>query len=218
MKETKALKKARALEIIELLKQDYPVAQSELDYQNPLQCMIATILSAQCTDVQVNKVTPSLFKKYPTVQAFAHADREELENVIRSTGFFRQKAKSIQNCCTSLLDRFNGTVPNTIEELISLEGVGRKTANCVICNAFGQPGVMVDTHVKRLSNRMGFTTEKNPDKIEMILKDLWPRDQWSTASHVMILHGRRVCSARKPQCSTCSIQSRCPKIAVDAKP
>ncbi|MBN1357029.1 endonuclease III [bacterium] len=214
MKESRETRKRRLAAIIDRLEKAIPDAGSALDYTNPLQCLVATILSAQCTDARVNMVTPSLFKKYPTVRAFAEADRVELENEIRSTGFFRNKAKSIQSCCRELLDVHGGRVPDTMAELIALEGVGRKTANCVLANAYAQPAVMVDTHVIRLSGRMGLTRETNPDKIEIELKSLLPRERWTPASHLIIHHGRRTCTARKPGCDRCVISGLCPRIGI----
>ncbi len=214
MKESQKAKKERALTIIKQLKSDYPDLECALDFSDPLQCTISTILSAQCTDARVNLVTPALFKKYPTVQAFADVAQETLEADIRSTGFFRNKAKSIRNCCRAILDRHDGRVPDTMEELVKLEGVGRKTANCVLGNAYGQPAVMVDTHVKRLTFRMGLTDQKNPDKIEFELKALLPEPEWLIGSHALIHHGRQVCKARKPACSGCSLGSICPKRGV----
>ncbi|MBN1549906.1 endonuclease III [bacterium] len=204
-------KKTRAMKIISELESLYPKAASALNYQNPLQCMIATILSAQCTDAQVNKITPQLFRKYPDAEAFANATLPELENDIRSTGFFRNKAKAIRQSCQSVMKDHAGFVPDTIEKLLTLTGIGRKTANCVIGNAYGKPAVMVDTHVKRLVYRMGLSAQKNPDKIEMELKRLLPESLWTKASHLLIHHGRQVCSARKPKCEECSVNQLCLK-------
>lgn len=211
MREKKSDRIQRTRWIIEKLLEEYPVPESALDYTNPLQCLIATILSAQCTDARVNQVTPALFARYPNARAFAETAAEELESMIRSTGFFRNKAASIIKCCRAIVETHDGTVPSTMDELVALDGVGRKTANCVLGNAYGQPAVMVDTHVKRLSWRMGFSRNTNPDKIEFDLKDLLPEDLWLPGSHALILHGRNVCKARKPRCSRCSVAQRCPK-------
>jgi len=211
MREKKADKKERIMAIIRQLMKDFPEPESALDYTNPLECLIATILSAQCTDVRVNIVSPALFERYPTAIDFAEADQEELETMIRSTGFFRNKAANIIKCCKSIISRHDGDVPQTMNELINLEGVGRKTANCVLGNAYHQPAVMVDTHVKRLTWRMRITNNTNPDKIEFDIKNLIPEDLWMLASHSLILHGRNVCKARKPACSNCSVEQLCPK-------
>ncbi|HPQ38780.1 MAG TPA: endonuclease III [bacterium] len=211
MRETKIKRKDRVRIIIETLMQEYPEPESALDYSSPLQCLIATILSAQCTDTRVNLVTPALFNRYRTPGDFAGAAPEELESMIRSTGFFRNKAASIIKCCRAIVDRHDSVVPSTMDELVALDGVGRKTANCVLGNAYGQPAVMVDTHVKRLSRRMGFTRNSNPDKIEEDIKSLLPDHLWLPGSHALILHGRAVCKARKPRCSTCAVAAQCPK-------
>src|SRR5262249_8033101 len=189
----------------------YPDAHCELDFQTPLQLLIATILSAQCTDARVNKVTPGLFARYPDAAAFAAAPQEELEEAIRSTGFYRNKAKAIRSCTADIVNRFGGEVPRTLEELTTLQGVGRKTANVVLGNAFGIPGVVVDTHVTRLSNRLGLVRETDAVKIEFALMPIVPRDRWTVFSHWLILHGRRVCAARKPNCAACAIAAHCPK-------
>jgi endonuclease III len=214
MRESEVQKRTRVLEMIERLRAAFPQVESALNYSNPLQCLISTILSAQCTDARVNLVTPGLFRKYPDADAFAAADRAELENDIRSTGFFRNKAKSIQNCCRMLVDTYQGKVPETMDELVALQGVGRKTANCVLGNAYGKPAIMVDTHVKRLSFRLGFTQETNPDKIEFELKALIPEKDWTDTSHGIILHGRKTCMARKPKCDQCILLDICPQKGV----
>ena len=179
--------------------------------------MIATILSAQCTDARVNMVTPGLFRKYRSVTDFAEADSEELEVMIRSTGFFRSKAKSIISCCRKIVSDHGGRVPDTMDELVLLEGVGRKTANCVLGNAYGQPAVMVDTHVKRLTWRMGLTNHSEPDRIEMDVKAIFSEEMWMPASNVLIFHGRNVCKARKPMCEKCSVREFCPRRDVKTK-
>jgi endonuclease-3 len=193
----------------------YPDAHCALHHANALQLLIATILSAQCTDVRVNMVTPALFARYPDAQAFANADPRELESLIQSTGFFRNKARSIIACCKKIVDEHHGEVPSTLEELVPLPGVGRKTANVVLGNAFGVPGITVDTHVGRLSRRMGLTTHTDAEKVERELMTLIPRKDWTLFSHRMIFHGRQVCGARKPNCAGCALNDICPKIGVD---
>jgi len=204
-------KAARAEAIIAGLRKTYPDAHCELNYSNPLELLIATILSAQCTDKQVNIVTAELFKKHRTAADYANASLNELEQDIRRLGFFRNKAKNIQACCRMLVELHGGEVPRTMEELVQLGGVGRKTANVVLGNAFGiNEGVVVDTHVARLSQRLGLTGEITPEKIELDLQKLVPRKFWTLFSHWLIWHGRRRCYARKPDCSHCEIQSLCP--------
>ena len=202
---------ARTKKIIAGLRKTYPDAHCELTYSNPLELLIATILSAQCTDKRVNMVTAELFKKHRSAADFASAPLSELEQDIKSTGFFRNKAKNIQACCRKLLERHGGAVPGTMEELIHLDGVGRKTANVVLGNAFGvNVGVVVDTHVARLSQRLGLTKQKQPEKIEEDLMKLVPRGQWTLLSHWLIWHGRRRCDARRPDCVQCEIRKVCP--------
>jgi endonuclease-3 len=197
--------------ILTQLKKDYPDSSIALDYSTPLQLLVATILSAQCTDVRVNKVTPALFKKYKSARDFAEASPAELEQEIRSTGFFRNKAKSIMTCCKALVERHNGQVPKTMEELIELGGVGRKTANCVLGEAYGiNSGVVVDTHVRRVSQRLGLTDEEDPVKIEEDLMKLLPQEEWYRFSTSVILFGRNVCDARKPDCQNCVLFKLCP--------
>jgi endonuclease-3 len=208
-------KKARATKIIAGLRRAYPDAHCELDHSNPLELLIATILSAQCTDKRVNIVTPQLFKKYRTAQEFADAKIPELEEEIKTTGFFRNKTKSITKACKNIVDKHGGKVPNTMEELIALGGVGRKTANVVLGNAFNiNTGVVVDTHVARLSQRLGLTKEKDPVKIELALMNLVPQYEWTMFSHLLIWHGRRRCYARGPDCPNCEIKAVCPRIGV----
>lgn len=192
----------------------YPDAHCALHYNNPLQLLIATLLSAQCTDVRVNQVTPALFARYPDAQAFASATQEELETAIKSTGFFRNKARNIIALCRALVEKYHGAVPATLEELVLLPGVGRKTANVVLGNAFGVPGITVDTHVLRLGKRMGLTTEEDPTKVEHDLMALLPQTAWIQFSHRMIFHGRQICQARKPNCAGCALQDYCPKVGV----
>ena len=204
----------RVRAVLEQLRELYPDAKCALDFESPLQLLVATILSAQCTDERVNKVTPALFAAYPTAAALAAADPAALEKAIHSTGFFRNKAKSIREASADIVSKHGGMVPRTLEELTALRGVGRKTANVVLGNAYGVPGVVVDTHVTRLSNRLGFTNETDPVKIEFALMPLIPREQWTLFSHWLILHGRAICNARKPMCSQCPLSPHCPRIGV----
>ncbi len=201
----------RAAAIIRELRRVYPTAHCELDFKTPLQLLVATILSAQCTDKRVNMVTPALFKTYKTAGDFADVPQEELEKAVQSTGFFRNKAKSIRGAAAAIVEKHGGQVPRTMEELTALPGVGRKTANVVLGNAFGiNEGVVVDTHVSRLSQRLGLTKQKTPEKIEIDLVKLVPREHWTDFSHWLIWHGRRRCYARKPDCEHCEIQDVCP--------
>ncbi len=206
----------RMLEMIRLLKDEYPISRTALRYETPHQMLVATILSAQCTDVRVNMVTEEVFRKYKGINEFAGADLHELEQDIRSTGFYRQKAKNIKNSSIAILENFGGNVPDTMEELITLPGVGRKTANVVLSSAYGiTEGIAVDTHVKRLSFRLGLTRNTDPDKIEQDLMKLAPREEWSDLSYRLILHGRAVCSARKPGHDICMLQHLCPRKGVE---
>ena len=204
----------RARKIAALLKKTHPDAKCALHHKNPLQLLVATILSAQCTDIRVNKVTPTLFKKYRTAEDYAKADLKKLEQEVRTTGFYRQKAKSIQRTAGELVNRFKGKVPRTLEELVTLPGVWRKTANVILGNCYGVPGIVVDTHVRRLSYRMGLTKQTDPDKIEVDLMKLLPRKNWASFSHTMIFHGRRICKAIKPACPACPVNPLCPKRGV----
>jgi endonuclease-3 len=199
-----------------ILDRIYPMPDIPLTHEDPYTLLVAVVLSAQCTDERVNMVTPALFARYPDAAAFAAADPGELEGLIRSTGFYRMKAKAIRSCCADIVARFGGAVPRTLAELTTLRGVGRKTANVVLGNAYGIPGLVVDTHVGRLSNRMGLTRERDAVKIEMALMPLVPREDWTRFSHWLILHGRRVCNARKPYCSRCPVAADCPRIGVTA--
>jgi endonuclease-3 len=206
-----ASKKQRALEVLVILKRLYPDATCSLNYETPVQLLVATILSAQCTDERVNKVTPALFARYPDAKALAYADREELEKLVHSTGFYRNKAKNIQGACLKIMEEFGGEVPQQMEQLLSLAGVARKTANVVLAHAFGIiQGVTVDTHVKRLSQRLGLTKETDPVKIERELMKLLPQPDWENFSISIIYHGRAVCNARKPICSACDLSHVCP--------
>src|SRR3954451_14523909 len=210
--------KVRLEKVLDGLKRTYPDAHCELVHANPLQLLIATILSAQCTDKQVNIVTADLFRKYKTAADFANANPAQFENDIRRIGLYRNKAKNIQACCRELVEKYGGQVPQSMAELIELGGVGRKTANVVLGNAFNiNSGVVVDTHVARLSLRLGVTTQKNPEKIEQALIPLVPRDEWTLFSHLLIWHGRRRCYARNPDCPNCEVKDLCPRIGV-AKP
>jgi endonuclease-3 len=214
-RETFKAKAVRIKKIIAALDQAYPKAHCELNHADPLQLLIATILSAQCTDKRVNLVTAELFKKYNSPKDFADVPLAELEQAIKTTGFFRNKAKNIRACCHKLVELYNGQVPRTMEELTQLDGVGRKTANVVLGNEFGMNvGVVVDTHVTRLSNRLGLTNQKSPEKIERDLMALVPQKQWTLFSHWLIWHGRRRCFARKPDCEHCEICKLCPRIGV----
>lgn len=192
----------------------YPDAHCELDFTNALELSVATILSAQCTDKRVNEVTPTLFARYKTAADYAGADRAELENYIRSTGFFRNKANSIMGLGQQLLERFDGEVPHTLKELVTLPGFGRKTANVVLGNAFGVPGITVDTHFGRLARRWGWTEEIDPVKVEQVINQLIPRKDWTLLSHRVIWHGRRVCHSRRPACGACAIAKLCPSYGI----
>jgi len=206
---------AHALEILARLKREYPDAHCELDFETPLQLLIATILSAQCTDKRVNMVTPELFRAFPTAHDLAAAEPERLEEMIRSTGFFRNKTKSLIGMSAAVTELHGGEVPRTMAELVLLPGVGRKTANVVLGNAFGtNEGVVVDTHVGRLVVRLGLTNETDPVKVEQILMRLIPRDDWTLISHLLIFHGRRVCIARAPRCGECVLNDICPSSRV----
>lgn len=207
-----ALKKEKehAGKIFNLLKVEYPDVKSALDFTNPLELLIATILSAQSTDARVNIVTKDLFRKYKKPPDFLAVSDEELEKDIFSTGFYKQKAKSIKKCCQVLLENYNGKVPADFNELVKLPGVGRKTASVVAGNAFGIPAVAVDTHVIRLSNLLGFVATKDPEKIEMKLKDLLPEEDWIKSSHWLATHGRKICIARRPKCLECVLGQLCP--------
>lgn len=200
----------KGLEILVILKRLYPDATCTLNYETPVQLLVATILSAQCTDERVNKVTPTLFSRFPDAPSLAHASLEELETLIRSTGFYRNKAKNIRAACAKIVEEFGGEVPQTMENLISLPGVARKTANVVLAHAYGIiQGVTVDTHVKRLSNRLGLTTNTDPVKIEQDLIALIPQPDWENFSISLIYHGREICKAKKPLCSSCALAHLC---------
>lgn len=214
-RESKKARKERAARVYEHLADEYPDAKCALNYGSPFQLAVATILSAQCTDVRVNMVTPELFRRYPDARSLAGARQEEVEELIRSTGFFRNKARSLLGMATAVEEDHGGELPRTMKELAALPGIGRKTANVVLGNAFGiDEGVVVDTHVKRLSGRLGFTAETNPDKIERDLMALFPNETWTMLAHLLIYHGRKVCPARKPRCNECAVSHLCPSSAV----
>jgi endonuclease-3 len=208
--ETRTALVRRARRINKELAATYPDAHTELDFTTPLELLIATILSAQCTDKRVNMVTPTVFKRYPDAAAYAAADRAELEELIRTTGFFRAKSNSIMALGQQLCDRFDGEVPGKLKDLVTLPGVGRKTANVVLGNAFGVPGITVDAHFGRLSRRFGWTTQTDPEKVEIEVGSLFPRKEWTMLSHRLIWHGRRRCHARTPACGACPVAQWCP--------
>jgi len=196
-------------EILHILDQTYPKAKCSLDFNNPLELLVATVLSAQCTDERVNQVTKSLFKKYRIAADYANSPLEELEDDIRSTGFFRNKAKSLKNCGAALVEKYQGEVPGSLEKLVKLPGIGRKTANVILGTAFKIPGIVVDTHVGRITQRMGLTREQDPVKIEFDLMEIIPKDKWTAFSHQLIQHGRKICNARKPKCAMCPLLEHC---------
>lgn len=203
-------------EILRVLKHEYPEARCSLDFGTPFQLLVATILSAQCTDERVNKVTPALFRKYPDSRAMARAPLKDIEEMIKSTNFFRNKALAIKETSQTLVDRYGGEVPRELDQLVELRGVGRKTANVILGNAFGVPGLVVDTHVGRLSRRMGFTRETDPVKVEHEMMKYVPREDWLLYSHLLIDHGRAICTARRAFCEECPIARWCPKVGVSA--
>ncbi|MBX3179560.1 MAG: endonuclease III [Candidatus Hydrogenedentes bacterium] len=207
---SKAAQQARAREVYARLVDLYPDIRCTLDYHSPFQLLIMTALAAQCTDARVNIVCQDLFPKYPTPQAFLDADIKDIERMIHSCGFYRQKAKNIMATCKSLVEQFGGEVPQTMEELVQLAGVGRKTANVVLGECFGHQGVIVDTHCTRLTNRLGFTKNQDAVKIEKDLMKVWPPEHWTLFSHFMVFHGRAVCTARAPKCSQCALRDLCP--------
>ncbi len=195
--------------ILEILEETYPKAKCSLDFNNPLELLVATVLSAQCTDERVNQVTKRVFKKYQTAADYADAAPSELEEDIRPTGFFRNKAKSLKNCGAALKEQFQGEVPDSLQELVKLPGIGRKTANVILGTAFNIPGIVVDTHVGRISNRLGLTQQRDPVKIEFDLMELVPEEKWTAFSHQLIQHGRKICTARKPKCPQCPLLEHC---------
>lgn len=204
----------RARRIDRALAVRYPDARCELDFSTPLELLVATVLSAQTTDVRVNQVTPELFQTYPDARAYAEADRVELEELLKPTGFFRAKTQALIGLGQALVERFDGVVPRRLDDLVTLPGVGRKTANVVLGNAFGVPGITVDTHVGRLARRLGWTTEEDPVKVEQDIGSLLERRDWTMASHRLIFHGRRTCHARRPACGACPVASLCPSFGI----
>jgi len=207
-------KKVRAKVIYRQLSKNYPNVRCELDYKNAFQLLVATVLSAQCTDKRVNQTTPALFKKYPNPQKMAKADAKDIQNLVKSTGFFRAKAKNIKGLSNKIMEEFDGKVPSNLEDLITLPGVGRKTANVVLGHAFGIPGITVDTHFGRLSRRFGWSKQKNPVKVEFEVGELIPAKEWTNLSQRMIWHGRRVCHSRKPACGACALAKLCPSYGI----
>jgi endonuclease-3 len=208
--ETPAALTRRARKIYRALVERYPNAQCELDFENPLQLLVATVMSAQTTDIRVNVVTPAVFARFRTAADYASADRAELETMIQSTGFYRAKTDSLIKLGTALVERFAGEVPPRLKDLVTLPGVGRKTANVVLGNAFGIPGITVDTHFGRLARRFGWTDQEDPVKVEHAVGALFPKKDWTMLSHVLIFHGRRTCHARKPACGACTVATWCP--------
>ncbi len=214
-RESHAARTARAGKITQVLARTYPVAECALHYESAFQLLAATILSAQCTDERVNMVTPALFRKYPTPQALAAATQEDVESIIQSTGFFRAKAASLRGMAQGIVERFGGEIPQSLEDLVTLPGVGRKTANVVLGTAFGIPsGVVVDTHVTRITNLLALTKHKDAVKIEQDLIRLLPQEEWVNFSHRLIHHGRRICIARRPRCSECPLLALCPRVGL----
>lgn len=205
---------ARAEEVYTTLVERYPTAEIALRYSSPFELLVATILAAQCTDERVNTVTPDLFARFPDPQAFADAPIEEIESAVFSTGFYRNKAKSIHRSALAILEKHGGEVPSTMKELVELPGVGRKTANVLLGHCFDQPGMVVDTHVKRISNLLGLVDSKNPDVIERELSEILPRERWVRFSHLLAHHGRAICIARRPECGRCPIAHLCPSAAL----
>ena len=204
----------RAALVLTGLEGEYPDARTELEYRNPFELLVATVLSAQATDVSVNAATPALFAAYPDAQAMSRAAPEEIERYVKSIGLFRGKARNLVALAGLLLERHGGAVPDDFDAVVALPGAGRKTANVVLSNAYGFPAIAVDTHVGRLARRLGLSTETNPDKVELDLQGLFPRERWVFLHHALILHGRRVCNARKPLCSACRLLTLCPRVDV----
>jgi endonuclease-3 len=214
MRESLPEKKVRAKVIYRQLNKNYPNVRCELDYKNAFQLLVATVLSAQCTDKRVNQTTPALFKKYPNPQKMAKADLRDIQKLVKSTGFFRAKAKNIKSLSNIIAEQFDGNVPSNLEDLITLPGVGRKTANVVLGHAFGIPGITVDTHFGRLSRRFGWSKQNNPVKVEFEVGELIPKKEWTNLSQRMIWHGRRVCHSRKPACGACALAKLCPSYGI----
>ena len=214
VRQSRAALISRAAKISAALATLYPEARISLDFETPWQCLAATILSAQCTDERVNKVTPALFREFPDARATAAADAARVRELVATTGFFRQKTKSLISTAKLIVERHGGEVPSELDDLVKLKGVGRKTANVILGHVFGKPGFVVDTHVRRLTRRLGFTRQTDPVKIERVMQKILPPENWTQFSMRLILHGRRVCSARKPRCAACAIAFDCPKIGV----
>jgi len=214
MRESLPEKRVRAKVIYRQLSKNYPNVRCELDYKNAFQLLVATVLSAQCTDKRVNQTTPALFKKYPNPQKMAKADLIDIQKLVKSTGFFRAKAKNIKGLSNKIMEEFDGKVPSNLEDLITLPGVGRKTANVVLGHAFGIPGITVDTHFGRLSRRFGWSKQNNPVKVEFEVGELIPEKEWTNLSQRMIWHGRRVCHSRKPACGACALAKLCPSYGI----
>jgi endonuclease-3 len=214
MRESRAQKKVRARSIYRILSKTYPNVRCELDYKSPFQLLVATVLSAQCTDKRVNQTTPALFKKYPNPKKMAEAEIKDIQRLVKSTGFYRAKAKNIKSLSSKIITEFDGKVPSNLDELIILPGVGRKTANVVLGHAFGIPGITVDTHFGRLSRRFGWSKSLDPVKIEFEVGDLISRKQWTNLSQRLIWHGRRVCHSRKPACGACPLAKYCPSFGI----
>ena len=212
--ESQRARKTRAARVLEGLKETYPDARTELEFANPFELLVATILSAQATDKSVNVATPKLFEAYPTAETMASATPEDVEPFIRTIGLYRNKARNIVLTARALVEQFEGQVPNDFEAIQTLPGVGRKTANVVLSNAYGRPGIAVDTHVSRLAKRLGFSVHTDPEDIEHDLEKLFAVDNWIFVHHALILHGRRVCEARKPRCESCSLAADCPRVGV----
>ena len=212
MRESKARKIQRAVEIVKQLKKSYPNAKCSLNYSSPHELLIATILSAQCTDHRVNQVTKTIFRKYQSQKEFAYADINELAKEIYSCGYHNQKAKSIQGSSLEIVEEYNGIVPDNMEDLVKLPGVGRKTANCVLSEIYGIPSMVIDTHMVRIMNLLGFTHSKDAKKIEIEIMEIFDKNDWIKLTHMIIDHGRAVCIARRPQCSMCSISNYCPSV------
>ena len=210
MAESKEQLRERATQIIRILGKKYPDAKCTLDFNTPHQLLVAAILAAQCTDEKVNEVTPALFARYPTVQSFAEADQSEMETMVKQTGFFRQKSRSIIESAQDIVSEFGGDIPNDMDDLLKLRGVGRKTANLLLGVVFGQPAVIVDTHVKRVSGRLGLTKETDPTKIEFDLREILPEEYWTRYNHLIVAHGRSICKAPTPLCTICPVLSECP--------
>jgi endonuclease III len=214
IRESKTARRERAGQILAILESTYPESRIALDYETPFQLLVATILAAQCTDARVNTVTPALFERYPSPQAFIDAPQEELEEAVHPTGFFRNKAKAIKAASTAIMLEFGGEVPGTMEQLISIPGIGRKSANVILGHCFDVPGMVVDTHVKRIANLLGFVDTEDPEKIEHALEPLFPPEKWTRLGHLFQDHGRAICVARRPKCDICPIAPLCPSAGI----